>query len=172
MRTVFCAALLLSACSSDDDKPTATSPSSDSGLPSTTDTAPPCPESIFYADADQDGFGDPETAVSACEAPDGYVDEAGDCDDSSAAARPGGDEVCDGLDNDCDGQVDFNRVPEDYPTIQDAIASLPHDTEACVAAGTWSEPIVFGDRQITLVGAGGAEGTFLDTSGVDGPFVT
>jgi hypothetical protein len=29
-----------------------------------------------------------------------------DCDDSSAAAHPGGVEVCDGVDNDCNGQID------------------------------------------------------------------
>jgi len=39
---------------------------------------------------------------------DGYYSfcNPGDCDDSNAAIFPGAQEVCDDLDNDCDGQVD------------------------------------------------------------------
>jgi len=40
---------------------------------------------------------------------DGYTDQAcggADCDDSNPAVHPGAAEVCDGLDNDCDGSVD------------------------------------------------------------------
>lgn len=37
---------------------------------------------------------------------DGYARCANDCDDTNADARPGGTEVCDGVDNDCDGTVD------------------------------------------------------------------
>lgn len=33
-----------------------------------------------------------------------------DCDDAHETARPGGREVCDGLDNDCDGETDEDRV--------------------------------------------------------------
>jgi len=37
---------------------------------------------------------------------DGVTGCLGDCDDSNAAALPGGTEVCDGADNDCDGNTD------------------------------------------------------------------
>jgi MYXO-CTERM domain-containing protein len=37
---------------------------------------------------------------------DGFTDDAGDCNDTNAAIRPYGEESDDGLDNDCDGQVD------------------------------------------------------------------
>ena len=37
---------------------------------------------------------------------DGYASCASDCDDSDPDARPGGTEVCDGVDNDCDGTID------------------------------------------------------------------
>ncbi|HMA05716.1 MAG TPA: MopE-related protein, partial [Methanomicrobiales archaeon] len=36
----------------------------------------------------------------------GYVDDRKDCDDTNPAINPLGTEVCDGKDNDCDGQVD------------------------------------------------------------------
>ncbi|MDP2316620.1 MAG: MopE-related protein [Pseudomonadota bacterium] len=37
---------------------------------------------------------------------DGYTACAGDCDDADASAHPGGTEVCDGRDQDCDGTLD------------------------------------------------------------------
>jgi hypothetical protein len=37
--------------------------------------------SIWYADADEDGYGDPGVSESSCDAPEGYVDNAEDCDD-------------------------------------------------------------------------------------------
>ena len=49
--------------------------------------------SNFYADADGDGFGDPATGVPACTAPEGYVDNGGDCDDTDIDVSPNGTEV-------------------------------------------------------------------------------
>jgi hypothetical protein len=60
----------------------------------------------WYADADEDGFGTAAYWTEACEQPEGYVDNADDCDDGSPEAFPGGQEVCDGLDNDCNELVD------------------------------------------------------------------
>ena len=37
---------------------------------------------------------------------DGFSPAAGDCDDSDPGRYPGADELCDGVDNDCDGTVD------------------------------------------------------------------
>jgi hypothetical protein len=56
----------------------------------------------------------PAPTVATAEDADGdhySVDE--DCDDNDPSAHPGGTEVCDGVDNDCDGEVD-----EDVQTIQ------------------------------------------------------
>jgi parallel beta-helix repeat protein len=62
----------------------------------------------WYADADGDGYGDPEVTSAACEAPSGTVDPAlgEDCDDADAGIHPGAAEHCDGVDEDCDGDVD------------------------------------------------------------------
>ena len=61
---------------------------------------------LWFADADQDSYGEPGSAVRACVAPQGFVDRAQDCADNDPSAFPGGTEVCDGADNNCDGVVD------------------------------------------------------------------
>ncbi|MDP6935761.1 MAG: putative metal-binding motif-containing protein, partial [Myxococcota bacterium] len=60
----------------------------------------------FYQDADGDGFGDESMEAEGCENPSGYVASSSDCNDGDASAHPGSVEVCDGVDNDCDGEVD------------------------------------------------------------------
>ena len=64
----------------------------------------------WYADADGDGYGDLGTATTSCSAPEGYVADSTDCDDQETVVHPGAPEVCDGLDNDCDGRVDADAV--------------------------------------------------------------
>jgi MYXO-CTERM domain-containing protein len=65
---------------------------------------------IFYADGDDDGYGDDDRTLEDCEAPDGYVAEGGDCDDDAELTYPGADEYCDEADNDCDDAVDEDAV--------------------------------------------------------------
>ena len=68
----------------------------------------------FYADADGDGFGLDVDVLCLCE-PDGdyTAEEPGDCDDNDPSAWPGADEVCDDVDNDCDGAVDNDAIDAD-----------------------------------------------------------
>ncbi len=63
-------------------------------------------QSTWYADTDNDGFGNPSASVLACVQPVGYVADNTDCNDTCAACHPGAVEICDGLDNDCNGQTD------------------------------------------------------------------
>lgn len=44
-----------------------------------------CVESVWYADGDNDGFGDPDTTMSACEEPEGYVDNDADLNDGNSS---------------------------------------------------------------------------------------
>ncbi len=68
--------------------------------------------STWYADGDGDGYGDASSSDVACDQPSGFVADATDCDDGSAAAYPGATEVCDGLDNDCDGATDEDAAAD------------------------------------------------------------
>ena len=79
-------------------------------------------ETVFSADKDGDGYGDSETTVSSCEMPLGYVENVDDCDDESSAVNPDASEVCDSMDNDCDGLVDDDDDVVDglYTTYTDA----------------------------------------------------
>jgi len=60
----------------------------------------------WYADTDADGYGDPDSMMESCEPVSGYVEDASDCDDTNSQINPDGVEVCDALDNDCNGAVD------------------------------------------------------------------
>ncbi|MCB9792355.1 MAG: hypothetical protein H6741_06470 [Alphaproteobacteria bacterium] len=73
--------------------------------------------STWYADGDSDGFGDASTTDQTCDAPDGYVADATDCDDSDGDVNPAADEVCNGYDDDCDGDVDDDDASLDASTI-------------------------------------------------------
>ena len=60
----------------------------------------------FYADVDEDGYGDPNQSQQACEATEGMVDNGDDCNDLETLAHPNFFEICDGVDNNCDNQID------------------------------------------------------------------
>ena len=62
--------------------------------------------STWYADTDADGYGDPAVGLDACDQPSGYEALGTDCDDTAATVNPGATEVCNSLDDDCDGDVD------------------------------------------------------------------
>ncbi len=68
------------------------------------------PGALWYADADADGFGNPAQAQDVCVPGSGLVDNGLDCNDTAASAYPGGAEICDGLDNDCNGLDDDNAA--------------------------------------------------------------
>jgi hypothetical protein len=62
-----------------------------------------------FSDADGDGFGT-GAGTAACSIPPGFADNANDCNDGDASINPGAVEVCDGADNNCDGNADEGGV--------------------------------------------------------------
>lgn len=112
---------------------------------------------IWYKDADGDGFGDKAESLQACNQPEGYVAnstdncpsianpgqedidgdglgnacdtdsdndgvaDAQDCKPRDASIYPGAPELCDGTDNNCDGQVDEGCLTLPQITIADAV---------------------------------------------------
>ncbi len=60
----------------------------------------------WYPDADGDGFGDADRPQRDCRPPSGYVADHSDCDDEDPTTHPDAEELADGVDNDCDGEID------------------------------------------------------------------
>ena len=70
----------------------------------------------YYADSDNDGYGDPDSTTMACDVPSGYVENDDDCDDADAHISPSETEICDEIDNDCDGDIDDDDSSLDTST--------------------------------------------------------
>ena len=98
---------------------------------------------------------------------DGYAEDDGDCDDGEALANPGQLELMDGIDNDCDGEIDENYclVPDDFATIQDCIDDVSDGGSVLVRAGTWAEDIDFCGKDITVESLSGSAVTAIQGSG-------
>lgn len=69
----------------------------------------PCLDKYFM-DNDEDGYGD--SYVWICEQLTGYVKDHSDCDDYNSGVHPGAGEVCDKVDNNCNGQTDEGLMKE------------------------------------------------------------
>jgi hypothetical protein len=86
-------------CNGIDDDCDAAVDDADSSLDASTGTS-------FYSDTDGDGYGDAAAVVDACVQPTGTVTDATDCDDGDSAVNPAAAELCNGVDDDCDTDVD------------------------------------------------------------------
>lgn len=88
-------------------EPTATPPVA-TPTPDSTPTFEPTPT---CSDVDNDG--------------DGYSHCEGDCNDDNRGINPGAEELCDGVDGDCDGEIDEDSDGDGYPLCEDCDDSNP-----------------------------------------------
>ncbi len=92
----------------------------------------------IYEDADGDGFGRGEPR-SACTVLPGHADRPGDCDDADPGRHPEALDLCDGVDDDCDGAID--DASPFYLFFRDADGDGAGDArrtlEACAAPDGW-----------------------------------
>jgi hypothetical protein len=73
---------------------------------------PGCTPVDYYLDADHDGFGTGDL-LSDCDPVDA-ADVDGDCDDGNADVHPGQEDVCNGVDDDCDLDFDEDAKTTEY----------------------------------------------------------
>jgi len=99
------------------------------------------PPGTWYADEDGDGYGAPDTTFDC--AGSSRVEDASDCDDHDSAVHPDRlDDLCDGIDQDCDGEPDEDVVPVATTCgfgACGAVGALVCD------AGTWTDTCVPAD---------------------------
>ena len=134
-------------------------------------------ESFYYPDTDGDGYGSDNNWVWAVNAPPGYISDNTDCDDNDAAVYPGATDIFDGIDNNCDGQIDEGVGPAIGDTYQGGIVfyldgngggliAAPTDQSSGAQWGCYGTPISGADG--TAIGTG-AQNTIDIESGCSTP---
>jgi len=117
--------LFVSACTSSPDDGT------------TTDCDQP---QMVYPDGDGDSYGDDSGMRPSCDVPTGFVARGGDCADDNAAVHPDSKEICDTIDNNCDGKIDDADPNLDVASAtvfyrdgdSDGFGELGHTAHGCV----------------------------------------
>ncbi len=137
-----------------------------------------CTSRSWYEDLDRDGFGATTGEVWGCEPPeaDGWVKTAGDCDDEYETTYPGAPELCDELDNNCDGDAaDLGLVtfyPDEGPPtpIYDGLEGglAIHDPGTLyLCDGTHVGHVnVYTTERVAIEGKNGFGATTLDAQGL------
>ena len=103
-------------------------------------------ETRWYRDADGDGVGTAHHSLLAVTRPAGHVARSGDCDDQDATVAPGRVEVCDGLDNDCDGRADNGCVDLGACPSSGAVITCDIDVLTGSASCNGPSPLTVSDR--------------------------
>ena len=99
----------------------------------------------IYLDGDEDTYGSPRKSANACGVVEGFVLDNTDCDDEVAEVNPGALEVCNTVDDECDGTIDIGALD----------------------ASTWYADVdldTFGDAANSVVQCDAPAGSVLDST--------
>ena len=92
----------------------------------------------WWADVDADGFG-AGAPNRACMIPSGGAGNELDCDDGNADTYPGAAEICDGLDNSCEGAVDEGLLGQGATCPAESCLTLSA-SGGTTSGGYWIDP--------------------------------
>lgn len=108
------------------------------------------PQQTYFADADGDGYGNPNVVVSNCNPPTGYVTNNTDCNDNNAAVHASTTETCNGLDDNCNGQIDEGLTQGSVTAVSVTTNVFP----TCTGTGIKSANLNTGTNSAIIDGTG------------------
>lgn len=99
------------------------------------------PDTFGQRDSDNDGFWD----AYCMNAFDGHGSQGDDCDDTSRNVNPAAADICDRIDNNCDGSVDVGQTliffldadGDGHGSPDNRVDACPYDQSAAAATGRW-----------------------------------
>ena len=110
----------------------------------------------YYFDSDGDGFGDLAFPMDTCIAnsPAGYVDNFEDCNDALAEINPSIPEICDAIDNNCDGRADEGLPKNRYylDSDNDGFGDPDMYVDTCIMVPPTGFVVDFSDCDDTTAG--------------------
>lgn len=120
---------------------------------------------IYYQDADGDGYGNANVSQQSCTVVPGYVTNHLDCNDSHSGRYPGAVELCNTVDDDCDGVVDDNcsGLPNDFYENAVSLSLNPYNTCTTVTS-TLSGATVSAEANTTAITGQDVWFTFVATT--------
>ena len=89
---------------------------------------------LLFADADGDGFGNPENDSLFCNVTEGFVYDSTDCDDTNENIYPGAPEIFNAIDDNCDGKIDEGVSVDDVQKTAFSIYPNPTDGNIFLAS--------------------------------------
>jgi hypothetical protein len=95
---------------------------------------------VFYEDLDEDGYGNLNSFSISCEAPVGFLSNASDCDDDNEDVNPAAVELCNTIDDNCDGNIDDTSLGDDFTCPAESCNSLLTDTPSTPDGSYWIDP--------------------------------